>query len=91
MHLFKQVVLELSNNSDSQVNASPSARGPDLLCLCCLSLLVPCHLPGLHSSPVTVTAAPETLRSISIVDKPTVSLQLLPLLQWSSFGWSFKR
>lgn len=22
------------------------------------------------------------------MDKPTVSLQLLPLLQWSSFGWS---
>ena len=52
MHLFKQwVVLELSNSSETQLNVSPSAHGPGLLCLRYVSPLVPCHPPGLHRSP----------------------------------------
>lgn len=80
----------MSNNSETQLNASPSVRGPDLLSLRYLSLLVPCHPRGLCSSPFAVAAALETLERISNVDKPTVSLQLLLLWQRSSFGRNFE-
>lgn len=71
--------LEFSNSSETVLNTSLSAHGPDLL----FSLLVPCHPRGIHRFPFAVAAAPGTLRGISVMDKPTVSLQVLPLLQWS--------